>query len=78
MVYSTLGVDVECVNDIKFNCDFAKESLRFYKSEDVPKIETANVPKEASNVRFTSNLINSKHLETKIDLLLKQYSIEEI
>ncbi len=72
LVYSTLGIDVERVNEIKFNYELAKESLRFYKSEDIPKIESTNIPKEVSNVRFTSNLINSKHLEIEIDSLLKK------
>lgn len=72
LVYSTLGVDIERVDEIKFNYELAKESLRLYKSEDIPKIESTNIPKEVSNVRFTSNLINSKHLEIEIDSLLKK------
>jgi hypothetical protein len=71
LVYSTLGIDNEKVNEIKFNYELAKESLRLYKSEDIPKIKSTNIPKEVSNVRFTSNLINSKPLETNIDYLLK-------
>lgn len=78
LVYSTLGADIERVNEIKFNYELAKESLRFYKSEGIPKIETANIPKEVSDVRFTSNLINSKHLEIEIDLLINRYTIKEI
>lgn len=72
LVYSTLGIDIEIVNEIKFNYELAKESLQFYKSEDIPKIESTNIPKEVSNVKFTSNLINSKHLEVEIDSLLKK------
>lgn len=71
LVYSTLGIDVERVNEIKFNYELAEESLRFYKSEEIPKIESTNIPKEVSNVRFTSNLINSKPIETNIDYMLK-------
>ncbi|MCO5234521.1 MAG: PD-(D/E)XK motif protein [Chitinophagales bacterium] len=73
LVYSTLGIDVERVNEIKFNYEFAKESLRFYKSEDIPKIESTNIPKEVSNVRFTSNLINSKSIDSGVDVLLQPY-----
>lgn len=73
LVYSTLGVDVERVNEIKFHYELAKESLRFYKSENVPKIESINIPKEVSNVRFTSNLINSKPIDSGIDELIKYY-----
>ncbi|EIJ39925.1 hypothetical protein JoomaDRAFT_2968 [Galbibacter orientalis DSM 19592] len=75
LVYSTLGVDVERVNEIKFDYGLAKESLRFYKSKDIPKIETVNIPKGVSNVRFTSNLMSSSHLEIKIDTILKHYTI---
>lgn len=75
LVYSTLGVDVEHVNEIKFDYGLAKESLRFYKSKDIPKIETVNIPKGVSNVRFTSNLMNSSHLEIKIDSILKYSTI---
>lgn len=73
LVYSTLGIDVERINEIKFNYELAKESLRFYKSEDIPKIENVNIPKEVSNVRFTSNLINSNPTLLKIDELLKPH-----
>lgn len=68
--YSTLGVDVERINEIKFDYELAKESLQYYKSEDIPKIETTNIPKEISSVRFTSNLINSKPIDSNIDKLL--------
>lgn len=73
LVYSTLGAYVEKANEIKFDYKLAKESLQFYKSEDIPKIETANIPKEVSNVRFTSNLINSKHITRDFDTLIKPY-----
>ena len=72
LVYSTLGVDVERVNEIRFNYELAKESLKFYKSEDIPKIETSTIPKEVSNVKFASKLINCKNLETNIDAILNE------
>lgn len=78
LVYSTLGIDVERVNEIKFDYELAKGSLRYYKAGDIPKIETTNIPKEVSNVRFTSNLINSNHLETNIDTITKPYIINKI
>ncbi|MCB9227448.1 MAG: PD-(D/E)XK motif protein [Chitinophagales bacterium] len=73
LVYSTLGIDVERVNEIKFNYELAKESLRFYKSEDIPKIKSSYIPKEVSNVRFLSNLINSKPIDSGVDELLQPY-----
>lgn len=76
LVYSTLGTDVEKVNEIKFDYELAKESLRFYKSEDIPKIEPTNIPKEVSNIRFTSNLMNSIPIDIGIDELIK-YSVKD-
>lgn len=70
LVYSTLGVEGERVTEIKFDYEFAKESLRYYKANDIPKIKTNNIPKEVSNVRFTSNLINSEYSKSGIDKLL--------
>ena len=43
LCYSTLGVDVERVNEIKFDYELA-ESLWYYKSE-YSKIETTNIPR---------------------------------
>jgi hypothetical protein len=72
-VYSTLGVDVDKVNQIKFDYELAHELLRFYKSLDIPKIEKINIPKEVPNVKFISNLVNSEAINTKIDTLIKPH-----
>ena len=32
-----------------------------------------DIPKEVSNVKFISNLLNSKSIDTKIDELIKPY-----
>lgn len=77
LVYSTLGVDIEKVNKIKFDYELAKESLLFYKSKDIPKIENSVIPKEVSDVKFVSNLLNSDYSNYKIDELLEPY-INEI
>lgn len=73
LTYSTLGVDFEKVNQIKFDYELAKESLQFYRSEDIPRIENSNVPKEVSKVKFVSNLVNSKYLDFKIDKILEHF-----
>jgi hypothetical protein len=73
IVYSTLGVDIDKVNQIKFDYELAKESLQFYKSVDIPKIENNNIPKEVSNVKFVSNLLNSKYYNFKIDALIEPF-----
>ena len=70
IAYSTIGSDIEQIENIKFNYELAKESLRFYKSDEVPKISDVNIPKEVSKVKFVSNLINSEPLKMDIDSLL--------
>lgn len=73
LVYSTLGIDIEKVNQIKFDYEIAKDSLQFYNSEDIPKIENITIPKEISNVKFISNLVNSKYSIINIDELIGPY-----
>ncbi|MEP3043863.1 PD-(D/E)XK motif protein, partial [Nonlabens ulvanivorans] len=73
LVYSILGVDVEKINQIKFDYELAKESLKLYKSVEIPKIESVNISKEISNVKFVSNLMNSKYSNFKIDELIEFY-----
>lgn len=48
-----------------------KKKKSFYEGKVTRLIETTNIPKEISNVRFTSNLINSYHLETNIYTVIK-------
>lgn len=73
LVYSTLGTDIEKVNQIKFDYDLAKESLRFYNSVEIPKINKKNIPDAVNNVKFTSNLDNCKSLNLNLDNLLKKH-----
>ncbi|MEE4001843.1 PD-(D/E)XK motif protein [Tenacibaculum sp. FZY0031] len=73
LVYSTLGIDIEKVNQIKFDYELAKSSLHFYKSTSIPKIEDINIPKEVSNVKFVSNLVNSTPIDLSFDELIKPH-----
>lgn len=73
LLYSTLGADLDKVDQIKFDYELAKESLRFYKSIDIPKIENTNIPIEVSNVKFISNLMYSRNIDSRIDELIKPY-----
>jgi hypothetical protein len=77
LVYSTLGVDIDKVNQIKFDYELAKESIRYYNSADIPKIENINTPNEVSNVKFVSNLVNSRYSNFKIDELIEPYINEK-
>ncbi len=52
----TLGKTIIDSMNLKFDYEFAKDSLRFYKAEDVPKIATENIPNFVSDVRFKSDL----------------------
>lgn len=74
LVYSTLGIDIDKINQVKFDYELAKESLKFYKSIEIPKIEINNIPKEVSNIRFISSLVNSKNMEFNIDELIKPFT----
>tara|TARA_R110002049_G_scaffold16455_6_gene65497 strand:- start:456 stop:1436 length:981 start_codon:yes stop_codon:yes gene_type:complete len=69
--YSTLGTNINNINQIKFDYELGIESLRFYKSIDVPKIENNNIPLELSNVKFVSNLTNVNSIKINIDKITK-------
>lgn len=73
LVYSTLGVDIERVNQIKFDLEFAKNSLHFYQSTNIPKIQDTNIPKEVSNLKFVSDLVNSTPIDFGLDELIKPH-----
>jgi len=57
----TLGKTISESMKLKFDFEFAKDSLRFYRAEDIPKIAIENIPTFVSDVRFKSDLtdINS-------------------
>lgn len=73
IVYSVLGTDIDKINEDRFDYSLAKESYKLYSSYEIPKIENRNIPKEVTNVKFVSNLINSKNIQTTIDELIKPY-----
>ena len=73
LVYSTLGVDIERVNQIKFDHEFAKNSLHFYQSTNIPKIQDTNIPKEVSNVKFVSDLVNSTPIDIGLNELIQPH-----
>lgn len=60
IVVQTLGASLEEHLGSRFDYDTAKESLLFYDSEDIPKIEGIHIPQEVSEVRFRSNLLIAK------------------
>ena len=60
-VAMTLGKSISDSMKMKFDVQLAKDSLRFYKAEDIPRISFDNVPPLVTDVRFKLNLtdINS-------------------
>ncbi|MDW5289275.1 PD-(D/E)XK motif protein [Formosa sp. PL04] len=71
LVYSTLGVDIDKMSQVKFDYELAKESLRYYHSVEIPKIQNKDIPTEINNVKFTSLLGNCKSINLNLDVLLK-------
>jgi len=59
-ISKTLGNTIEQSIKVKFDYNIAKESLRFYRHQDITKIEKINIPNEVSDVRYKSDLSLSK------------------
>lgn len=69
----TLGKNFEKTFDVFFDYQLAVDSLVFYESESIPKIDVSAVPKELSNIRFDSDLSKIEPLEiSKTNSLLHQ------
>lgn len=69
----TLGKSISDSMKLEFDFEFAKDSLRFYRAEDIPKISFDNVPALVSDVRFKSNLtflnsVTPDNLNSKLEL----------
>lgn len=64
----TLGKDFEKTFEMFFDYQLAVDTLEFYESENIPKIDTQFILSEISNVRFDSDLTEVqaiKKLKTK-------------
>lgn len=51
---------------IKFDYQFSKLSLRFYKHQNIRKVEAVYIPTEASGVRYKSDLSSIKPVDLSI------------
>ena len=60
----TLGRAINDSIDIEFDFELAKDSIQFYQTDDILKINLNEVPKGVTDVRFKSDLTNI----TAIDL----------
>jgi Putative PD-(D/E)XK family member, (DUF4420) len=73
MVSQSLGNSLEQSIHIKFDYTIAKESLKYYRHQDIHKIEKVNIPNEVFEVRYNSDLgeVKPTHLsEVTIDGIL--------
>jgi len=73
VVFRTLGSSLEHSIGIKFDYEIARQSIRFYKHQDVYKIEKNHIPENVSEVRFKSDLEEIK--EIKKDLILNRNNL---
>lgn len=55
-VIETIGRDFDLLNDIKFDLEKARNSMRFYNSDKLPKIESEFIPREITNVKYLLDL----------------------
>ena len=65
IVSKTLGNTIEQSIKIKFDYHIAENSLKFYKHQDVSKIEEVNIPSKVSEVRYKSDLTKIKDIIPK-------------
>lgn len=56
IVCKTLGNSLEQSIKIKFDYNIAKDSLQFYRHQDISKIEEVHIPDTVSEVRYKSDL----------------------
>ncbi len=66
IVSKTLGNTFEQTTKIKYDYDIAKNSLRFYKHQDISKVERINIPERVSEVKFKSDLTNISPINPSI------------
>lgn len=60
IICKTLGSSLEYSIGIKFDYEIAKQSLRFYRYQDISKIEAVHIPTEVLEVRYKSDLTETK------------------
>lgn len=63
IVCKTLGNSLEQSIRIKFDYNIARESLLFYRHQDISKIEEVHIPDAVSEVRYKSDLSTLKHID---------------
>lgn len=62
IIGETLGADITQVSQTFFDFNLAVDTLRFYKSESIPKIDSSLIPNEITNVKFECDISNCDFL----------------
>jgi hypothetical protein len=60
IVFRTLGSSLEHSIGIKFDYEIAKQSLQFYRHQDIDKIEEVHIPNNVSGVTYKSDLTSTR------------------
>lgn len=77
VLLDTLGRDLEKTFENYFDYQLAVDSLAFFDSEFVPKIEVSSIRQEISNIHFDSDLSKIQELnKTSIKSLLHRSLIK--
>jgi hypothetical protein len=65
IVFRTLGSSLEHSIGIKFDYEIARQSLQFYRHQDIDKIEKIHIPENVSEVKYKSDLTNLRSIDLK-------------
>lgn len=65
LICRTLGSDLEHLIGIKFDYEIARQSLQFYRHQEIEKIEEVHIPNDVSEVKYKSDLTKIKPIELK-------------
>lgn len=63
IVIKTIGCDFDKIDSIYFDYQFAIDSIKFYRGEDMPTIKAGDVPPLVTNVHFDSNLADIPEID---------------
>jgi len=63
IIFKSLANSMEQSIKIKFDYNIAKDSMRFYRQQDISKIEEVHIPNEVSEVRYKSDMTEIKPIE---------------
>jgi len=62
IVATTIGNEIEKLNNFYFDYKFAVDSLKFFESRTIPTIDPSNIPANISNIKFECDLTGIDNL----------------